>query len=353
MNYYSIADDPMTEFNINHTDHETGDVEYNAVRNATGICDQSHRGKIRMTGADRQHFLHRVVTNDVQQLSVGEGVYACMLTPQGKIISDMTIYVREEDVLIDVEPEMATLLLETLEHYALIDDVKFDNITEQYGLIGVYGRKATISIRSLVGHTGELLPNEHIEVAWNGLPLTIVRSHRTGETDYDIYVPASSVIEVWKALGNKKGDAFCVPIGSETLEGLRVEAGIPRCTSELDERTIPNESVKDRAVSFTKGCYIGQEPVVMMEHRGRPNRLLTGLIISGTSLPERNAVIQKDGQDAGWITTAVHGRAIQGIIAFGFVRRRFKQLGELVGVTVDGRLVDAKVVDLPFNKTEQ
>ena len=76
-----------------------------------------------MTGADRQHFLHRVVTNDVQQLSVGEGVYACMLTPQGKIISDMTIYVREEDVLIDVEPEMATLLLETLEHYALIDDV--------------------------------------------------------------------------------------------------------------------------------------------------------------------------------------------------------------------------------------
>ena len=359
----------MSEFHIDHADYgavpgdcqgrpvvlHDGDAgaEYQAVRTAAGICDLSHRGKLRMTGADRQHFLHRVVTNDVEGLRRGDGVYACMLTPQGKIISDMTIYAREEDVLIDVEPGMATILRETLERYALIDDVEIEDVTAQYGLIGVYGRRAEACLKGLAGSLDPLPHCGHVEIEWNGLSLTVARSRRTGETDYEVYVHGKNAVDVWKALHGEGGDGCCVPIGFETLEVLRVEAGIPRCTAELDERVIPNEAVKDRAVSFTKGCYIGQEPVVMMEHRGRPNRLLTGLVIDGASLPERNAVIQKDGRDAGWITTAVHGRTIEGIIALGFVRRRFKQSGGPVDVTVNGGLVNASIVDLPFYAPDQ
>ncbi len=359
----------MSEFHIDHADFGavSGDcqgrpvvlhygdagAEYQAVRTAAGICDLSHRGKLRMTGADRQHFLHRVVTNDVDGLRRGDGVYACMLTPQGKIISDMTIYAREEDVLIDVEPGMATILRETLERYALIDDVEIEDVTAQYGLIGVYGRRAEACLKGLAGSLDPLPHCGHVDIEWNGLPLTVARSRRTGETDYEVYVHGINTVDVWKALHGEGEDGYCVPIGFETLEVLRVEAGIPRCTAELDERVIPNEAVKDRAVSFTKGCYIGQEPVVMMEHRGRPNRLLTGLVIDGASLPERNAVIQKDGRDAGWITTAVHGRTIEGIIALGFVRRRFKQSGGPVDVTVNGGLVNASIADLPFYAPDQ
>ncbi len=365
----SEPDEPMSEFHINHADYGAvagdfqgrpvvlhyGDAaaEYQAVRTAVGMCDLSHRGKLRMTGADRQHFLHRVVTNDVEQLRCGEGVYACMLTPQGKIISDMTVYAREEDLLIDVEPGMATILRETLDRYALIDDVEIEDVTAQYGLIGVHGRRAEACLKGLAGSLDPLPPSGHVEIEWNGLPLTVARSHRTGGTDYDVYVHAESAAAVWKELHGEGGDTPCVPIGFETLEVLRVEAGIPRCTAELGDRVIPNEAVKDRAVSFTKGCYIGQEPVVMMEHRGRPNRLLTGLVIDGETLPERNAMIQKDGRDAGWITTAVYGRVIEGIIALGFVRRRFKQSGGPVGVMVNGGLVDAKIVDLPFHDLGQ
>lgn len=323
-------------------------AEYQAVRTAAGLCDLSQRGKLRMTGADRQHFLHRVVTNDVERLGDGEGVYACMLTPQGKIISDMTVYVRGEDLLIDVEPGMAGVLRDTLDRYALIDDVEIEDVTARYGLIGVYGRKAEACLKAMGDVPETLPPCGHAEIEWNGLSVTVARSHRTGEKDYDVYVPAENADELWKALLGGEGDASCLPIGLDTLEVLRVEAGIPRCTAELDDRIIPNEAVKDRAVSFTKGCYIGQEPVVMMEHRGRPNRLLSGLVIEGETLPERNALIQKDGRDAGWITTAVHGRAVPGIIALGFVRRRYRESGGPVVVLVNGGPAGAEIVDLPF-----
>ncbi|MDE2825007.1 MAG: aminomethyltransferase family protein [Gemmatimonadota bacterium] len=328
-------------------------AEYRAVRTAAGVSDLSGRGKLCMTGLDRQRFLHRVVTNDVEQLGAGEGVYACMLTPQGKIISDMTVHVRGEDLLIDVEPGMAEVLRDTLDRYALMDDVEITDVTEQYGLIGVSGRRADDCLQNLAGSLPPLPPGGNAEIELSGVPATVARTHRTGERDYDIYVPAESADEIWKALLAGAGDgeddgAPCVPIGYETLEVLRVEAGIPRCTAELDDRIIPNEAVKDQAVSFTKGCYIGQEPVVMMEHRGRPNRLLSGLVIEGESLPERNAVIRKDGKDAGWITTAVHGRAVDGIIALGFVRRRSMAAGGPLEVEVDGAPARAEIADLPF-----
>ncbi len=331
-------------------------AEYRAVRTAAGLSDLSGRGKLRMTGADRQRFLHRVVTNDVEQLGAGEGVYACMLTPQGKIISDMTVHVRGEDLLIDVEPGMAEVLRDTLDRYALMDDVEITDVTERYGLIGVSGRRADECLQNLAGPLAPLPPGGNAEIELSGVPATVARTHRTGERDYDIYVPAESADEIWKALlagaGDSEDDGVpCVPIGYETLEVLRVEAGIPRCTAELDDRIIPNEAVKDRAVSFTKGCYIGQEPVVMMEHRGRPNRLLSGLVIEGEMLPERNAVIRKDGKDAGWITTAVHGRAVDRIIALGFVRRRSMASGGPgwpLEVEVDGAPARAEIADLPF-----
>lgn len=324
-------------------------AEYRAVRTAAGLSDLSGRGKLRMTGADRQRFLHRVVTNDVAQLGAGEGVYACMLTPQGKIISDMTVHVREEDLLIDVEPGMADVLRDTLDRYALMDDVEIVDVTAQCGLIGVSGRRADDCIRGLAVPLAKLPPGGHAEIELSGVPVTVARTHRTGERDYDIYVPVESADEIWKALLAGEGSAVPrVPIGYETLEVLRVEAGIPLCTAELDDRIMPNEAVKDQAVSFTKGCYIGQEPVVMMEHRGRPNRLLSGLVIEGVKLPGPNAPVRKDGKDAGWITTAVHGRAVDGIIALGFVRRRSMTSGGSLEVEVDGDPVRAEIADLPF-----
>ena len=122
-----------------------------------------------MTGADRQHFLHRVVTNDVEGLRRGDGVYACMLTPQGKIISDMTIYAREEDVLIDVEPGMATILRETLERYALIDDVEIEDVHRAVRTDRRVRQAAEACLKGLAGSLDPLPHCGNVEIEWNGL----------------------------------------------------------------------------------------------------------------------------------------------------------------------------------------
>lgn len=320
--------------------------EHQAVRRSVGIADQSHRGKLRVTGKDCQAFLHRMVTNNIQSLSPGQGVYACLLTPQGKILTDMTVGMREQDFLLDVEPGMASVLKTALDRYAVMDDVTIEDVTQQYGLIGVYGPCATELLRKVIGPFPDLVDCHNYSSMYHEGTLFLTRTRRTGETDYDVYCPSDRAPDLWKAF-LEHGAAWGVrPVGHRALEWLRVEAGIPRYGAELDERIIPNEAIKERAVSFTKGCYVGQEPVVMMEHRGRPNRLLAGLSIRGNAVPEHNAVLKKDDQDAGWITTAVHGDG--GVIALGFVRRKFLITGEHLTVDTTDGVAEATLIELPF-----
>lgn len=323
-------------------------AEHRAVREAVGIADLSHRGKLRLRGSERQSFLHRIVTNDIRALKPGEGAYAAMLTPQGKIIGDMNVYVREQELLLDTEPGMASALREALDRYLITDDVVMEDATSSYGLIGVYGRRATALLNRLLGSFPALELAQHASTTYQDIPLLIVRSHRTGETGYDVYAPAEKTQTLWTAL-LEQGEPFGARrVGHDALETLRVEAGIPRYGVELDDRIIPNEAIKERAISFSKGCYIGQEPVVMMEHRGRPNRMLAGLRIDGDALPAYNATLHKDGQEAGWVATAVRGRSVDGVIALGFVRRKFMQPGERLTVEVNGAMVEAEIVALPF-----
>lgn len=323
-----------------------GDVtaEYEVVRGGAGIVDLSHRGKICMTGGDRQAFLHRIVTNEIRALNPGDGTYACMLTPQGKIISDMTVYVSEDHLLLDTESGMVPVLMETLDRYALMDDVVMEDATEQWALIGVVGPMAMEILGGLSMSIRELAYLQHVMSDFQGQTVMAVRSHRTAETSYDVYVKADQAEAFWNALLEQGGKR----IGLEVMEILRIEAGIPRYGAELDERIIPNEAVRERAVSFQKGCYVGQEPVVMMEHRGRPNRMLTGLKIDGDTLPAKDAVLKKDGQDAGWITSTVHGKAVDGVLALAFVRRKYMNVGDRLTVETSGVTKKAEIVPLPF-----
>lgn len=320
--------------------------EYESVRHSVGIADQSHRGKLRVAGKDRQAFLHRMVTNDIQSLAPGHGVYACLLTPQGKILTDMTVYLREQDILIDLEPGMAAVLKTALDRYALMDDVTIEDVTQQYGLLGVYGLRSVELLQKVFGPFPTLADGHHHRAEFMGASVLMMRVRRTGMADYEVYCPSDRAPGLWKAF-LEQDEAWGVrPVGHQALERLRVEAGIPRYGAELDDRIIPNEAIKERAVSFTKGCYVGQEPVVMMEHRGRPNRLLAGLSIRGTAVPEHNAVLKKDDQDAGWITTAVHGDG--GVIALGFVRRKFLITGEHLTVDTTDGVAEATLIELPF-----
>ncbi|MBM3264796.1 MAG: aminomethyltransferase family protein [candidate division Zixibacteria bacterium] len=326
--------------------------EHRAVRAATGLIDLSYRGKVRMTGKDRQAFLHRMVTNDINTLNPGESVYACLLTPQGKIIVDMTVYLREEDILLDTEPGMAATLQTALDRYALIDDVKIEEVTTDYGLIGLHGPSATSLLRDIFLGITPPETAKHTDAEWDGTRIVVAHAPRTGETGYDLYVPAERTLGLWTSF-LETGKPYGLRVfGYETLETLRVEAGIPRYGAELDDRILPNEAVREKAISFNKGCYIGQEPVVMMEHRGRPNRLLAGLRINGDARPPYNAPILSGDQEAGWITSAVQGRSVPAILALGFIRRKYFAPGATFAVKTSTGLVEAELAELPFYRKE-
>lgn len=327
-----------------------GDVaaEHHAVRTAAGLIDLSHRGKVRMSGRDRQGFLHRIVTNDINGLKTGDGIYACLLTPQGKIIADMTVYLREEDILLDTEPGMAGVLQTSLDRYAIIDDVKIEDASERWSLIGLHGPHSASLLHDRFGDVSGLRTAQHRTMDLDGTPVILARADRTGETGYDLYAPADRTLALWTEFlesGTRYGLRL---VGHEALETLRVEAGIPRYGADLDDRIIPNEAVKERAVSFNKGCYIGQEPVVMMEHRGKPNRLLTGLKIEGDVIPPHNAALKMDDQEAGWITSAVQGRSAPSILALGFVRRKYLSPGARLVVEIPGATTIAEIAEFPF-----
>lgn len=321
-------------------------VEYGAATQRCGVVDLSHRGKITMTGADRQTFLHRIVTNDISGLKPGDGTYACMLSPQGKILSDMSVYVRADDLLFDTEPGMAAVLQEILDRYALMDDVSMDDATATVGTIGLRGPEASTCLNRLGFTLDANDPMRHMTVEFDATAITVVVNSNAGVSGYDLFIQNGGLRKLWITLL----ECGAVSVGLETLEIIRVEAGIPRYGAELDERIIPNEAVKERAVSFEKGCYIGQEPVVMMEHRGRPNRILSGLKVLGDIMPQKDAVLQKDGQDAGWVTSAVRSPSEEGIIALGFVRRKYMKVGDRIIVELKDGSTEAEIVPLPFHE---
>ena len=325
--------------------------EHHAVREGIGILDLSHRGRLRLTGADRAKFLHRIISNDVEGLKVGAGNYATILTNRGKIIADMNVYAFEDATSIDTNAETTELLYQELDKYLIADDVTIEDLTDQTGTIAVHGPKSADLIQNTFGLDGSALPEYHsvlheIDDRW----IACIRTNETGEIGYNLYTESTSMEWLWDTLLTK-GRAFdAYAVGLTALNSLRIEAGIPRYGTELDDSIIPLEAELEDALDFEKGCYIGQEIVARMQYRGHPNRLLRGFEIESDTPPQSGDLIFNDEKEIGWITSAVNSPTFGKIIAMGYVRTAFTDSGSKVEIeTVDSR-VNATVVLLPFYK---
>jgi glycine cleavage system T protein len=327
--------------------------EHHAVREGVGVLDLSHRGRLRLTGRDRARFLHRILSNDVEGLKVGGGNYATLLTNRGKIIADMKVSVFEDFIGIDTNAETTEILYRELDKYLIADDVTIEDLTDETGLISVQGPKSAALLQSAFGLEVSELPESHNIVAniddqWLGC----VRTGETGEIGYDLYAEAMSMKWLWETLLTKGRDLDAQPAGLIALNSLRIEAGTPRYGTELDDSIIPLEAELENALSFEKGCYIGQEIVARMKYRGHPNRLLRGFVIDGEAPPQQGALIFDGEKEIGQMTSAVNSPTLGKTIAMGYVRTAFAEGGSKVEVeTANGR-VNATVVILPFYKRE-
>ncbi len=322
--------------------------EHHAVRNNVGIADLSHRGRLLLTGDDRAKFLHRLISNDVEPLTAGEGNYALLLTHRGKIIADMNVYVLENVIGISTAPETTESLFTELDKYIIADDVELDVLTEKTGTIAVYGPKSPELVETALNLTDlRTLPEYHNRF-WreDDRWIVCVRLDITGEIGYHLYTAAESLAWLWERLMTVDADAQ--PVGWNALQSLRIEAGTPRYGTELTDAVIPLEAELEHAINFEKGCYIGQEIVARMKYRGHPNRLLRGIELQAEYVPQQNASIYSADKAIGWVTSATYAPTLQKTIALGYVRMAVTADGSPVQIeTPDGR-IDGTVVTLPF-----
>ncbi len=325
------------------------DREHCAVRQGVGIIDLSHRGRLRLTGSDRAAYLHRIISNDVERLSVGEGNYATILTNRGKIIADMKVYVFEDSIGIETNAETTSILYQELDKYLIADDVTIEYFTERTGAIGVHGPKSAELLQVVYGFDVRDLPEYHSIVGEiDGRWIVCVRANETGEVGYNLCTASESMEWLWDAILTKGRTFAAEPVGLTALNSLRIEAGIPRYGAELDDSIFPGEAELEGAISFEKGCYIGQEIVARMKYRGHPNRLLRGVEITDDTLPQSGDRLFDGDKEIGWITSAVVSPTLGKTVGMGYVRTAFTDEGSEVTVeTAEGR-VNTTVRLLPF-----
>ncbi len=257
-------------------------TDYRAITEGCGLLDRSERGKLALTGRDAASFLQGQVTNDVEGLSAGTGCYAAFLTPKGKMLGDLRILDTGDELLLDTERAALQGLFNMIRRFSIGYDAELHKRTLERGLLSLIGPDAGALAGAL-----ELPAVEHAHAVVS-MPGTGLRA-RAIRTDVGVDLLCSS--EDTEGLRAAFEEAGAVAVGAAAVECLRIERGRPRYGVDLDDSVIPQEAgLNERAVSFTKGCYVGQETVARLFYRGKPNRQLRGLRLSAPAWTGRRAV---------------------------------------------------------------
>jgi glycine cleavage system T protein len=330
--------------------------EHLAVRKSLGMADLSFRGRLLVTGVDRVKFLQGLLTNDVQKLTEGQGLYAAILDPKGRMLSDLKVYAVHDALLLDLDREVTDKTVEILNRYKMLSKAKLDDLTETTIHLAIYGPMASVLLEKQFGSNLPLASEFSCAFPpWREHQIRIIRSYATGEDGYELVGPRDEAALLWKELFESGQNLGIKPIGVEALESLRVETGIPRYGIDMDEHTFPPEAgLEEKAISYTKGCYIGQETIARIKTYGQVHRKLMGFILKEDSesarLPQHNDKIFKDGEELGFVTSSVYSPTLGHPIALGYLRRKSIQtdLQVMIKTGEDETQVAANVVDLPF-----
>ena len=306
--------------NGGHARPDFGDVraEFAALVSACGVFDLADRARIAVTGKDRVRWLNGMVSNKIRDLGDGSGVYAFVLNPQGRILADLYAYNQGESLLLETEQSQLENLLTIFKRYIIMDDVRLENMDQQLAAIGIAGPKSRAVLRSAGLELPELAPLQFVDLPWRDSKVTVVMGDNPGVNCFELWLSPPQRDEVWEALVQ----AGAAPVGATALELLRVASGVPRYGQDIRERDLPQETEQERALHFSKGCYIGQEIVERIRSRGAVHRKFSGFIVEG-SLPPAGAKIQAEEKDVGEITSAASLPLATGelAVALGYVRR--------------------------------
>ncbi len=305
-------------------DYGDGRAEYAAARDHAALFDFSYRETLRVSGADRVSFLQGMLTNDVASIPVNGSTYAVLLTPKGAMVADARVLKRSDDLLLEVEPGLGAVVQATLQRYVVSEEVEISDASSDFGLLAVAGPESGALIAAALPPFEGAIAQLPEGTLWR------VPEEPMGPTWQRLIVPAEIRLQVTERLDSD------LPAGSQwagfdAYEVLRVEAGMPRYGIDCDEHTIPLEANLQRAISYDKGCYIGQEVIARTTYRGHVNRKLCGVTLDA-GLPPPCAELSSNGKVVGSITSAVHSPSLHQAIALAYVHRESSAPGTRLNV---------------------
>ena len=334
--------------------------EYAAVReNGAGLIDLSARGRILVSGSEAVQFLNGLITNDMKTLEVGHWMPAAFPNVQGRLIASVrVIRLRDEGTdkkvcptfLIDTEAATHETVLKTIERFTLAGDFRVKDITTDTVMLSVQGKKAASVVGSVLGETaGVSEPQAVRQMSWQQAgataDVTVIHASHTGEDGFDLIIENDHGGSLW----NELVKVGAQPVGFEALEILRIEAGLPRYGIDMDDTNVVTETNLDDAVSYTKGCYIGQEIIARIKYRGHVAKKLSGLMFDGTvAISAGSLVNSADGKEIGRITSVTDSPKLQRTIALAYLKYDYIAPGTLVKVAAADQEFSGKVVALPF-----
>ena len=325
---------------------------YRLAHHAAVLADRSAVAKIELTGSDAIKLVQNLATNDVEKLDTGQGCEAFFPNAKGRILDYVTLYRSSNGLWVDATPGRGEVLIAHLDRYIIREDVQLHDRTTDYAQFLLTGPRAEETLNTCFETIPKDAPSQ-VEASYRNIACWLRRVERARQPSFEILSPRDDATVVWQAIveaGNACGLAL---VGSNVTERLRIEAGLPAFGQDVTDANLPQEVGRiDKTISFTKGCYLGQETVARIDSHGHVNRLMRGLVME--AIPEDltlPAEIELDGKRAGQLTSVAAIPGTSGGIGLAILRTAVGLTEEPVGLTIGERVIPAAIMELPLPVT--
>ena len=323
--------------------------EYEALTEGAALIDRSHVGRLRLTGEDALDLLNRLSTNELMDLQPGQGVPTVLTSNKGRILDLLLVLRQRDDLLVMTAPENRQKIAEWIDFYTITEDVVVTDVTEQTAMLSLAGPRAAGLLGQLAAPAISSLGRyESVGASIREVEASVVRSDFVRLPGYDLVVSASEGPHLWRELQSAGSEAGLRPIGMEALETVRMEQGVPAYGTELGEDVNPLEANLLEYISFTKGCYVGQEVVTRLNTYKKVQKSLVGLKWEPDQVPAPQSNLLLDGKRVGTVTSVAKSPGLRRNIGLGYVRQAQAQPGSVLDTESADGLYPVEVVEIPY-----
>ena len=314
--------------------------EYRFARENVGVVDKNYRAYLDFTGPDRIRYLNAILTNNIKGLADHHGSASLLLSPQGRILTEIETYAFPERIFAISYAMIRAPLIEIIEKYIIMDDVNLTNLTDKLGTLSLEGPKAVLCARKLAAVDFDKLADLELrECMVHTIPCSVSKRTIGGVSGVEFLAERENLQSLWNLLLAAAKELGGGAIGYDALNALRLEQGVPWFGYDFGDKQIPHEAgLQDSHISYTKGCYTGQEIVERVRSRGQVHRTRVLLKFETPELPAGNSPLLFDGKEFGHVTSASFSPAANSFIGMGYVRREKSAPGSILGLSTGGKV---------------